>query len=90
MEGWNFELALAQAAAVDTIDPAFFKTAAGRDILLIQPLEDFIAPPDLAGRALAEELGDQVTLVEIEGAGHALLPEQPDAVTAAILDFFSR
>lgn len=90
LDGWSFELAVAQAGAVQTIDPAFFKRAGGKDILVVQPSEDVIAPPELAGRVLAEELGDQVTLVEVEHAGHALLPEQPEAVTAALLEFFAR
>ena len=90
LDGWSFELAMAQAGAVQTIDPAFFKRAGGKDILVVQPSEDAIAPPELAGRVLAEELGDQVTLVEVERAGHALLPEQPEAVTAALLEFYAR
>lgn len=89
-DGWDFPLAWAQGAALETVDSDFYKAAAGKDMLIVQPLEDYIAPPDLAGRALAEDLGEQVTLVEIEGAGHALLPEQPEAVTAALLEFYAR
>lgn len=62
--------------------------AGGRPILCVQALQDVIAPPDLAGRALYSALGpEQVTLVEIDEAGHALLPEQPLLVLRAVLEF---
>jgi pimeloyl-ACP methyl ester carboxylesterase len=61
----------------------------GKPILLIQPVEDFIAPPEDAGRPLAAQLGDQVTYVEMENTGHALLPERPNAVAARIIAFFA-
>jgi pimeloyl-ACP methyl ester carboxylesterase len=30
---------------------------------------------------------DRVRLVEIDGAGHALLPERPDEIAAAVVPF---
>jgi len=33
---------------------------------------------------------DRVEPVEIDGAGHALLPEQPDAIAGAVLCFMAR
>jgi pimeloyl-ACP methyl ester carboxylesterase len=38
---------------------------------------------------LASRLGSRVQLVEIPDAGHALLPEQPRRVAAAIIEFLS-
>ena len=84
MEGWYPQTAIAQIAAARSVRSDDFKRAGGKPFLLVQPSEDFIAPPELAGRALKEELGDQVTYVEIEGAGHALLPEQPDKVSEVV------
>jgi pimeloyl-ACP methyl ester carboxylesterase len=84
LEGWYPQTALAQIAAARSVQSDEFKRAGGKPFLLVQPTEDFIAPPDLAGRALKEELGEQVTYVEIEGAGHALLPEQPDKVSKIV------
>jgi pimeloyl-ACP methyl ester carboxylesterase len=55
-------------------------------ILVLQGLDDRAAPP-ANGRALAEEFPSRVKLVELAGAGHALLVEQPDAVTRAICDW---
>jgi pimeloyl-ACP methyl ester carboxylesterase len=39
------------------------------------------------GRALKAELGSRAKLVELPNAGHALLFEQPDRVTAEVLAF---
>ena len=41
---------------------------------------------ELAARALAE-LGPQVALASIPRAGHALLPEQPEAAAEALIRF---
>ena len=38
---------------------------------------------------LEAELGDQVTAVRIDGAGHALLPEVPDQLAGAITDWLA-
>jgi pimeloyl-ACP methyl ester carboxylesterase len=86
--GWNTTAALSQGFAAENPDVDFF-TAGGKPILLIQLAEDFIAPPEDAGRLLAEQLGDQVTYVEIARTGHALLPERPDTVAARIIAYFA-
>ena len=39
------------------------------------------------GRMLADELGARVTLVELAGASHALLPERPDAIAETIIGY---
>lgn len=86
--GWFPSLAGAQIAAVQSIDKEFFKRAGGRPILLIQATDDFIAPPELAGQQLAAELGDQVTYVEVQNSGHALLPERGDQVAAQMIAYY--
>ncbi len=55
-------------------------------ILVIQGLQDRTAPPE-NGRLLQGESPDRVRLIEIEGAGHALLPEQPDVIATHVIDF---
>jgi len=57
-------------------------------VLLVQGLQDALAPPD-DGRHYAAE-HPQVKLVEIEGAGHALLPERPTELAEACLPFLSQ
>lgn len=90
LEGWYPKLAQAQIAAAQSVQSDDFKFAGGIPFLLVQPEQDFIAPPELAGRPLAQELGEQVTYVEIAYAGHALLPEQPEKVAEVILDYLGR
>jgi len=87
LQGWYPMLAQAQINAATTIDTDFYKRAGGKDILLIQATEDFIAPPELAGKALAVELGAQVSYVEVENAGHALTSERPDIVAKIMIDY---
>ena len=58
-------------------------------ILVVQGLQDAVAVPE-NGRALKSALDDRVELVEIDGAGHALLPEKPDEVASAVISFLDR
>jgi pimeloyl-ACP methyl ester carboxylesterase len=55
-------------------------------LLVIQGLDDEIAPPD-NGYALREQFGDRVRIIDLPRAGHFLLLEQPEAVTHAIAEF---
>jgi pimeloyl-ACP methyl ester carboxylesterase len=61
--------------------------AGSAPILIIQPLEDAMAPAEV-GREVAVALGERATYVEIPNCGHAILPERPDAVTAHLVAFF--
>ena len=55
-------------------------------LLVVQGLDDGLALP-ANGRALREAFGDRVQLVELANAGHALLPEQPEAIANAVVAF---
>lgn len=55
-------------------------------IMVIQGLEDISALP-ANGRALKEEFGDRITLIEIPNAAHALLPEQPDLIADHVIAY---
>ena len=55
-------------------------------LLVIQGLQDAVALPE-NGRLLKAEFGDRVQLTEIDRAGHALLPEQPEFVATNVLAF---
>jgi len=39
---------------------------------------------------LKRDGGDRVSVVYIDGAGHALLPEQPEAVAKHLLDYLRK
>lgn len=89
LHGWYPALARAQIMAARMINGEFFKRAGGKPFLLIQAAEDFVAPPDRAGRALKAELGEQVSYVEIPETGHALSSERPDVIAAHIINYLA-
>ena len=54
-------------------------------MLVIAAEQDRIAPPEDTVDLLAAEFPDAITAVRIGAAGHALLPEQPEQISAATL-----
>ena len=58
-------------------------------ILIIQGLQDTVALPE-NGRLLKDEFGQRVELIEIDHAGHALLPEQPEPLAISVLAFLQK
>ena len=83
-EGWHAAVASAQGAATRGTPVETWWSAGGKPLLVVQPAEDRIAPIANA-HDLAARFPDRVRVVEIPRAGHALLPEQPEAVAAALL-----
>jgi pimeloyl-ACP methyl ester carboxylesterase len=55
-------------------------------LLVLQGLEDVIAPPE-NGRSLLRDHPDRVTLVEFEGLGHYMAHERPDLIVEAVVDW---
>jgi pimeloyl-ACP methyl ester carboxylesterase len=55
-------------------------------ILNVQAAHDAVAPPAYAN-VLREYLGERVTNATIANAGHALLPEQLQAVVETVLNY---
>jgi pimeloyl-ACP methyl ester carboxylesterase len=88
-DGWHFDVAQAQRAS-DARTPLKDWWAGGSaPMLILQGSDDVIVLPENAKR-LAAEFPRRVTLVEIAHAGHALLPEQPDAIAKAVLAWLRR
>jgi len=83
-DGWYAGVAAAQGKANRETPVETWWAAGGKPLLVVQPAEDRIAPIANAEH-LAEAYPDRVHVVEIPRAGHALLPEQPEAVAAAML-----
>jgi pimeloyl-ACP methyl ester carboxylesterase len=54
--------------------------------LVLQGTHDQAAPPE-NGELLKQDLGDRVTLIPFEGAGHLMLVTRPEAVAQAITEF---
>ena len=86
--GWHPATATMQSAAVRSSDHAAWKLGGGQPMLIVQALQDVIAPPPNA-RALLDAAPDRMTLAEIDNAGHAMLPEQPDAIAKAVIDWLN-
>ncbi len=100
--GWYPEVAQMQRATTVGLDrngPNAVQSGCGRaasvdawwaggsaPLLVIQGLQDAVALPE-NGRLLKAEFGDRVQLTEIDRAGHALLPEQPEFVATNVLAF---
>lgn len=88
--GWWFWGGMAQIPAARATDSADYWSGGGvAPMLVIQAEDDAIAPPQDAGLPLAFAFPDRVTLVGVPDAGHALLPEQPDAIAEAVLAFLA-
>lgn len=88
--GWHTKTAIAQGKAVAaSAGDDSWHCAGGVPMLIVQPMQDRIAPIENA-YALRDKCPQEVEIVEIENAGHALLPEQPEAVAEAVLAFLAK
>jgi len=86
-DGWYPDVAKAQIAATQATPVArWWNAGSSTPLLVIQGLQDAVAPPE-NGHMIKAEMGDRVELIDIDGAGHALLPEQPEKIAAAIVAF---
>ena len=80
-------MAAAQRSAAVATPIEQWWTAGHAPLLVVQGSEDVVAVPR-NGELLAESLGERVTLASLAGAGHAMLPEQPDAIATTLLASF--
>ena len=87
--GWHRKVTRMQMAANHVTQAEEWLAAGTVPILLLQGTEDKLAPPENA-RQFKQRHGKRVTLVEIANAGHAMLPEQPEAIAEAIISFLQR
>ena len=85
LDGW-WPRAQGNSLALQRSDPEEWWRGGDVPILIIQPLEDAMTGPE-AGRESAAALGDRATYVELPGCGHALLPEQPEAIAEQLIRF---
>ena len=84
LQGFYPEVNASQRAAGLATPQEAWWGAGGAPLLDLQAEHDAFRPRETADE-LREELGDRVTVVAIPEAGHALVPEQPQAVVAALL-----
>jgi pimeloyl-ACP methyl ester carboxylesterase len=84
--GWHPETEKAENAASRATPVDEWFACGSAPILDLQAENDAVAPRKFAG-VLKAALGDRVTVVVIPNAGHALVPEQPEAMANAIAAF---
>lgn len=83
LDGWNPRAATLQSAATQRTPREAWWSAGRAPILVIQASEDPVAP--LAnGEALRAGAPDRVVALRLDHASHAMLPEQPAAIAAAL------
>ena len=87
-DGWNGVVAAVQAQATAAQPVGHWWGAGGKDVLVVQPADDVMAVPE-NGERLVEVDPDRIRMVTVTDAGHALLPEQPDAVADAVLEWIA-
>lgn len=87
MSGWNWKTAKLQVAATQSTPAKEWWQGGSAPLLIIQAMQDTIAPPEHTSVLLKEEFGSRITVAEIENAGHALLPEQPEKIAEAAIRF---
>lgn len=88
-DGWMPSVSKYQRFAVRSTPRSDWWGASVDRVLVVQGLSDVIAPPD-NGRRYVAEFAPHARLVEIEGAGHALLPERPREIAAALLEHLTQ
>jgi pimeloyl-ACP methyl ester carboxylesterase len=88
-DGWYPAVAETQVSANEAQKVEEWWGAGNASMLVIQGLQDMVAPPE-NGRMIKEEYGERATLHEIDGVGHAMLPERPVEVAAAVMAFLDR
>lgn len=90
LEGWNEEVMHAERAATEATPKPEWWTAGSAPVLDLLPDSDPLSPPESRDCYVKEFGADRVTVKLIPGAAHALLPEQPEAVAAALLAYLKQ
>ena len=89
LRGWHKQTADIQSRATRMVQSEDWWGAGGKPMLVIAAMNDTIAPPQDTIDLLEREFPDRVSAVRIADAGHALLPEKPGEISAAILDWLN-
>lgn len=83
LQGWHPEMAKYQRPIIANPKEEEWWSGGSAPMLDLQALQDPFRPRSTANDIKAE-FGDRVTIATVDHASHALIPEQPDAVVAAI------
>jgi pimeloyl-ACP methyl ester carboxylesterase len=86
LDGWHPQVTPAYRAAANIPPKSVWWSVSNSPILDLQGGQDPWRPESTRNE-LKDQLGDKVTVRVIPRAGHALVPEQPEAITTAIADW---
>lgn len=86
LHGWYPDVSRAQRKAGLATEQASWWSGGRAPLLDLQAGADPFKPP-ASRNEVRDEFGERVTMVVIPDAGHALIPEAPDAVVKAIVDW---
>jgi len=86
LKGWHPEVLAAQRFAGDRTSRDEDYAGGSAPILYLQPGHDPLAHVEDA-HEFKRALGDRVTVIVIDNASHAAIEEQPEAISAALIDF---
>lgn len=89
LTGWYPDLKAVQSKAWLSTPIDDYFAAGSAPLLDLQAAQDTVAPRWLS-TTLKDALGERVTVALVEGAGHALIPEQPEAVATILGDWASK
>jgi pimeloyl-ACP methyl ester carboxylesterase len=84
LDGWYPATLAMQRAAVESVPLQEYWRCGSVPLLEVIPEHDAFKPRRCWGE-MRQDLGERVTAAVVEGAGHALFPEQPEAAAEAIL-----
>lgn len=84
LKGWHPELAKYQRPIIANPKEEEWWSGGSVPMLDLQALQDPFRPRSTANDIKAE-FGDRITIATVDHASHALIPEQPEAVVAAIV-----
>jgi pimeloyl-ACP methyl ester carboxylesterase len=85
LDGW-WPTSAGISGAIGRTDAALWWRAGDVPLLIIQPMNDAMAAPEV-GRDAATTIGERARYVEVENCGHAILPEQPEVIARTVIGF---
>ena len=90
LDGWHEDVMHAERAATEATPKEEWWLAGRAPVLDVQPAQDVMTPPESRNRYRDDLGADRVTMTVVPRAGHALLPEQPEAVANAVLEYLKK
>ncbi len=86
IDGWWHEVYRPYVDAANVTLMEDWWDAGNAEILVIQGLQDRVAPPQ-NGYDVKAIAGDRAKVIDLDGASHALLPEKPHEIEKAVIQF---